>query len=128
MEEVAFSAISALTTMENLDEGTRLAYYDIIRGSLNEIAKAALERLMQERGREYISDFAKHYYGQGLEKGREEGLEGLEEMLITLLEARGFKVSKAVREVIENCHDVEQFKTWAKRAVQANAVEEIFPK
>jgi hypothetical protein len=64
--EVAIDAIAQLPAAQS-----RL-YLDVIMMALPAAIRQILEARMQ--GYEYQSDFARKYYGQGLEKGREDGL------------------------------------------------------
>jgi hypothetical protein len=64
--EVAIDAISQLPA-----DPSRL-YLDVIMMALPAAIRQILEARMQ--GYEYQSDFARKYYGQGLEKGRQAGL------------------------------------------------------
>ncbi|WP_327145123.1 hypothetical protein [Nocardia sp. NBC_01327] len=89
--------------------------------------------------REYPSDTFRNLVKEGLQQGREQGLEqGLEEglergrldgevrILEAVLDARGFEVSTAVRARIEGCTDVDHLEVWARRAVTAADIAEIF--
>jgi hypothetical protein len=76
--EVAIEAVAQLPA-----ELARL-YYDVIIDALPATVRQVLEARMQRY--EYKSDFARKYYGQGLQEGRQEGLqegrqEGLQEGL-----------------------------------------------
>jgi hypothetical protein len=65
--EVAIEAISGLP-----EDQARL-YFDVIVNALPAAIRQLLEARMQRY--EYQSEFARKYYGQGLEEGREEGRE-----------------------------------------------------
>ncbi|WP_055630389.1 hypothetical protein [Streptomyces hirsutus] len=60
------------------------------------------------------------------EEGREEGrLEDRAEMTLRILEWRGISVPDEVREQVLACTDLEQLEVWARRAVHAEAAEEL---
>jgi hypothetical protein len=71
----------------------------------------------------FQSDFAKKYFGQGLEKGLEEGEA---RAVVKVLEARGLKVSKAVRQRVASCADLAQLDQWLQRATAVKKAAEIF--
>lgn len=60
------------------------------------------------------------------EEGREEGrIEEGAEMTLRILEWRGIPVPDEVREQVLACTDLEQLEVWARRAVHAEAAEEL---
>jgi hypothetical protein len=67
--EIAEVAVEAIS---QLPEDRRRLYLDVILMALPEAIRRILEARMQ--GYEYRSDFARKYYGQGREEGRQEGL------------------------------------------------------
>jgi hypothetical protein len=69
--EVAGAALGAL---EGLPEDRARLYYDLIMAAAPDAVQRYLEKLMM-KGYEYQSEFARKYYGQGLQTGRAEGLE-----------------------------------------------------
>ncbi|MET9486801.1 hypothetical protein [Nocardia sp. NPDC006630] len=107
-------------------------YYDLVTSTLNHAARSCLEAMMTTAARrEYLSDTFRNLVKEGLQQGREQGLEegrvdGEVRILETILDARGFVVSAEVRARIEGCTDVDQLEVWARRAVTAADVAEIF--
>ena len=67
---VATAAVGALI---HLDDERKLLYYDLVLDAVCEATRLELEALMKPEGYEYQSDFARKYYGAGVEKGLEEG-------------------------------------------------------
>ena len=68
--EIAAVAVEAISSLS--EEQERL-YLDVILNALPAIVRRRLEARMI-KGYQYQSDFARKYYGQGLEEGRDEGL------------------------------------------------------
>jgi hypothetical protein len=68
--EIAAVAVEAIS---GLPEDLFRLYYDVILRALPAELRRRLEARMI-KGYQYQSDFARKYYGQGLEEGREEGL------------------------------------------------------
>jgi predicted Zn-dependent protease with MMP-like domain len=84
--EVALEAIS------QLPEDLLRLYTDVILKAL----PAELRRILEARmikGYQYQSDFARKYYGQGLEEGRQEGRERLQAAVVALARTKLKKVS-----------------------------------
>jgi hypothetical protein len=111
---------AVFSAIENLDKGQAKFYYDLVYNSLDEAARLALGKTM--KGYQYQSDFAKRYVAEGEAKGR---AEGEAEALLTVLEARGFAVSDAVRERILAEKDPERLKGWLKKAVIAPSADAV---
>ncbi|POX51258.1 hypothetical protein [Streptomyces sp. Ru72] len=64
---------------------------------------------------------------EGREQGREEGrLEAQAEMTLRILEWRGIRVPDFVRERVRGCTDLRQLELWARRALHASDVAELF--
>ena len=118
-----------LPAILELDADRTRFYYDLVYNSLNEAARHALEAKM--KGYEYQTDFAKKYVAQGRAEGRAEGLvEGRTEeaarALLTVLRARGFAVSDAVRERILAQKDPERLERWLEKAAVATSAAAVF--
>ena len=77
---------------------------------------------MSDTRYEYQSEFAKKYYGQGLEAGRE----ALVRSLTRIIEARGLALSPAQRERIESCQELETLERWLERAIGISSTAELF--
>jgi predicted transposase YdaD len=93
-----------------------------------------LETLMQSGSYEYQTEFVRKYvaqieqgHQQGHEEGRKEGRhEGELAALLEVLDARGLKVSAAVRKQILACTDPAQLKHWLRKAATAESAQELF--
>jgi len=60
-------------------------------------------------------------------EGHEEGLEqGLREMLLLVLEARGFAITNDLRRRVAECGNPTQLKEWARVAATAMSIEDVF--
>ena len=90
---------------------------------------------MSDTRYEYQSEFAKKFFGRGLEEGRLEGrqegrLEGRQEgvtlSLLRILERRSLSLSPEERQRIERCSDLATLERWLDRAVEVNAASELF--
>jgi hypothetical protein len=90
---------------------------------LPEAARDLLEDMMTAGTREYKSDFARRYYGQGVAKGR---ADEAAEIILTVLSARDIAVPEHARTRITECTDLEQLEEWARRAATASAVADLF--
>jgi len=66
----------------------------------------------------YQSDFARRHFDAGLAAGRAK-------VILIVLDARAIAVPDSVRDVIANCTDVDQLKTWVNRAATANTIEDL---
>jgi len=120
-EQGAPIAAAVLPAIQSLDDDDRARlYYDLVYNSLNEAARRTLETMM--KGYEYQSDFAKKYVAQGLSQGR---TEEAARNLLTVLRARGFAVSDAVRERILAQKDPERLERWLEKAVVAASVAAV---
>ncbi|MEV6743247.1 hypothetical protein ACIOZL_12390 [Streptomyces sp. NPDC087769] len=61
------------------------------------------------------------------EKIRNEGrVEGLAEVLLIVLDARGIAVTDGIREQIDTCYDLPLLRHWLTRAATATTAEEVF--
>jgi predicted transposase YdaD len=98
---------------------------------------------LKTRPREYKSDFARRYYGEGKAEGRAEGkaegkaegraegkaegkAEGEAKAILAVLAARGIPVPEEARLRIVECTDLERLEAWVPRAVIAESVDELF--
>ena len=70
-EKSARIAWAACAASAGLDEERSTLYCDLVRNSLSEVARRALEE-MDAKKYEYQSEFARRYYGQGVAQGRME--------------------------------------------------------
>ena len=60
---------------------------------------------------------------EGLERGRTEAKAG---DILTILDIRGIPVTDEARARVTGCTDLDQLDVWVRRAVTANAVDELF--
>ena len=86
---------------------------------LGEVARAALELLMNPATYQFQSDFARKYIAMG-------NAEGKAQMLLKLLRIKGFTVSPELAARVESCKDVDQLDLWAERVVTATSLDDIF--
>lgn len=63
----------------------------------------------------YQSEFARRYYNQGEA-----------DAVVTILETRGIEVLAEVRERITSCTDLDQLRTWVRRAVTVRTAQDLF--
>jgi hypothetical protein len=123
-----FSAL--LAGLHKADDERQRMYYDIVAAALSMTAQRRLEEIMATT-KEYQSDFARRYVAQGraegLAEGRAEGCaEGEARMLLMVLDARGIPTTPEVRDRIANCTDLQQLEAWARKAVTATTIDELF--
>ena len=116
---------SLLESMEKIEPEQAKGYIDEVFAVLPEAARDLLEAIMETRTprREYKSEFARRYYGQGKAEGK---AEGEAHAVLAVLAARGFDVSEEVRARIGECTDLVQLESWVSRAVTVDSVEELF--
>ena len=74
---------------------------------------------MRSRTYEYRSDFARGYFSQGEAKGEADAL-------LAVLDVRGIGVPEEVRARVVGCTDIGQLRTWVRRAVTAESIDEVF--
>jgi hypothetical protein len=124
-------ALAALEGASQLDKGRAALYADLVYTFLGEVARQALENLMQAGKYEYQSEFAKTYFNEGRDKGFNEGRdkgrdEGEARGLLKVLEAKGFEVPASLRDHILTCIDMDLIDQWYQHAVRAERLEDIF--
>jgi hypothetical protein len=124
-------ARTVLAAVEGLDEERLRLYVDLALSSLTQVARNALEALMQSGNYEYQSEFARKYVAQGRQEGLQEGLQkGLQKgevaALFEVLDARGLKVDAKARKRIVACTEPAQLKGWLRKAVTVQSVQELF--
>jgi len=116
-------ALAALAASRGLDSDRELLYPDFIFVLLGEVARKALEQLMQTGKYEYQSDFVRKHYFQGMAEGK---AEGKAELLLKLLRRRGFTVDENVEARVHACHDGAQLDAWAEQVLGATSLAEVF--
>ena len=130
------TTLAAFEAMSVLPEHQAIVCYDLVRASLNEAARRALEEHMQPGKYEFKSDFALHHFGEGRKKGQEEGrqegrqegrLEAARELVLTLADRHG-AVSAELRARVQACVDPEALRELAVAVAGAGdraAVEDV---
>lgn len=58
-------------------------------------------------------------YQQGHQEGRKEAADGLREMLLLVLRARGLRLTAAQRQRIAQTNDLETLRAWGRAAADA---------
>jgi len=110
-------------------EGARFrGLCDIILGVASDAAREHLEELI---GITYKSKFVDGWYQQGRAAGAVEGKaqgEALGEAraILRLLESRSLRPTRAQRELIESCHDLDQLDIWFDRALTVTTAAAVF--
>ncbi len=106
-----------------LDADRRQLYYDLAMMTLTEVARRALES-MDPAKHEYLSPFAREYFGQGKAEGKAEGqAEGRAEIVIKLLALR-FGPLSAEAEARIRAAGIEELDDMAVRVLTASTLDE----
>jgi hypothetical protein len=121
-ERIAFAAIEASRV---LDSEARVFYPDAVFLALNAVAQKALEQLMRtsDDPNPFHSDVARQWWAKGQSEGK---VEGKAELLLKMLELKGFTVSPALQDRITACTDPGQIEAWAERFITARTLEDVF--
>ncbi|TDB96062.1 hypothetical protein [Actinomadura sp. 7K534] len=113
--------------LEVTDRDRGELYHDYVRSQLSAAARHCLEEIMQAGVYEWKSDFALKHIAEGRAEGEAKGrVEGEIELLLIVLETRGFTIDDDLRERITTCQDHEQLHTWARRATAGEPLDRIF--
>lgn len=127
-------ALAALDAVHDLDRERGTLYPDFVLALLGKVARAALEQIMASTRYEYQSDIARKWFGEGMEQGMEKGkaegqAEGLArgkaEVLLKLLQLKGFALTDAARERVLGCTDLAQLDAWVERVLAAGSLEDV---
>lgn len=113
-----YIALAALAASRDLDSERSVLYPDFILALLGEVARKALEQLMQASKYEYQSEFARKYFYGGKAEGKAE-------VLLRLLRLRGFVVDDEVEARVSACKDDAQLNTWADKVLTAASLDEL---
>ena len=120
-------ALAELPAVRGLDRGRELLYPDFILAVLGEVARAALEQLMNPATYEYQSDFARKYISIGKAEGIAEGeARGKAQTLLKLLHVKGLAVPAELTARVESCQDLDQLDRWIERVLTATTLDEVF--
>jgi hypothetical protein len=118
-------ALAAIDAISNLPDERATVCFDLIRGSLDEAAGRILEHEMQYGDYEYKSDFARRYFGKGLEQGLEQGLkqgrEAMHAVVLQIAEQRFGLARSRVRRSIKACRDLDRLTTLVTQVGAASS-------
>jgi hypothetical protein len=122
--------MAAMAACHRLDSQQASLYADLIYTNLNEIARAALEAIMQQHNYTYQSDFAKKYVAEGIKKGLEQGLEqgveqGYRELLRALLQQRFGELPADIGARLDGA-DADTLRAWGRRVLTAGSLTDVF--
>ena len=119
-------ALAALAAARDLDGDPNLLYPDFVFAMLGEVARAALELLMNRPIR-YQSDFARKYYAEGEAAGEARGeAAGQARLVLKLLHFKGLTVPAELQARVEACQDLAQLEQWAERVLAATSLADVF--
>ncbi|MEZ4451700.1 MAG: hypothetical protein R3B09_19695 [Nannocystaceae bacterium] len=121
--EVEDIAAAAFVAAHDLDKDRAVLYPDAIFARLGEVARTALEKIMQTGRYEFQSDFARKYFAEGEAKGK---TEGKAEVLLDLLKHRGIVITDEDRRRVAACSDDAQISAWIVRVLTADSREAVF--
>jgi hypothetical protein len=112
----------ALAACDPLDNPHSSLYADLIYANLHEIARTALEAIMQQHKYTYQSDFARKYVAEGLEEGTKQGYRAL---LGKLLQQRFGELPGDIMARLEEA-DADTLDLWGGRVLTAGSLAEVF--
>ena len=110
-----------------LEQAANFATLRLPRTKVSDIVQDVLgrKRIMIDPLRDF--PLVRDGYRKGIREGIREGKSaGKAESVLTLLEARGVRVSKTLREKILTCNDPATLDRWFKNAVSAASASEVF--
>ena len=78
----------------------------------------------------FQSEFARRHFARGEAEGKARGeadgsMKGEAEAVLEILEARGITVAADVRMRITGCTDLDQLRTWIRRAATAEKIQDL---
>ncbi|WP_433057902.1 hypothetical protein [Dactylosporangium sp. CS-033363] len=111
-----------VNALDAVDQEHANLYTDLVLSTLPAAARKCLEELVTIAGYRFQSEFALRNFAEGEAKGKAEG--GVE-ALLTMLDVRGVEVPETIRAEIANCTDMDQIKTWVRRAATAEKIEDL---
>ncbi len=111
------ATLAALAALSHLSKRLAKICYDLICVTLTDSARCALEDQMEPGKYEYQSEFARRYFGEGLDAGRQEGrqegqLSGARDLLLALADRHGAIPDDPRRRVVA-CADPDQLRDLA---------------
>ncbi len=117
---------AALAACDRLDSSQASLYADLVYTNLNEIARAALEALMQQHNYTYQSDFAKKYVAEGVKEGTKLGIaQGYRDVLRDQLQQRFGELRADVASRLEEA-DADTLRAWTRRVLTATSLADVF--
>jgi hypothetical protein len=117
--EVRAAFVAGLTPLKS--EGTQ--YYEYGYCLSPTVVRKLLEELVASTSWPVYSPFAKEHFGRGLAEGE---AKGEADAVLLVLEARGLDITDAQRDRITGCTDLDQLRTWVRRAATLTAASELF--
>ncbi|GIL30394.1 hypothetical protein [Actinocatenispora comari] len=122
---------AATVALDTIDPDLARRYIDILFAALSETGRRYLEELMSTHTFEYQSEYARRLLAEGEARGEAKGeakgkARGEATLLIEVLDARGWHVPDDIRARIVECTDSTQLKRWARSAVTATSLDEVF--
>jgi hypothetical protein len=118
---------TASVALSTIDPDLARRYIEIMFAALSEAGRRHLEELMSTHTFEYQSEYARRLLAEGEAKGEARGeARGEATLLIEVLDARGWDVPDGIRGRIVECTDSTQLKRWARSAVTATSLDEVF--
>ena len=104
-----------------------ILYYDVVLAGLPPEPRARWEAYMSSAiDSEFRSELLREADARGQAKGEARGQAvGEAQAVLTVLDARGIPVAKAVRERILACTDLTQLDTWLRRVATAATADEV---
>ncbi|MEX1367451.1 MAG: hypothetical protein AB1Z98_30265 [Nannocystaceae bacterium] len=96
-------------------------YWDVFLHAIGE----ATRRTMMSLFHNYVpqSEWGKKHYAEGQARGR---AQAMAEMLALLLEGRGLSMRSEHHAAVDACTDAEVIGAWARRAITATCIDEVF--
>lgn len=108
----------AMAACDQLDNPRARLYADLVYASLNEIARAALEDLMEQHKYTYQSDFAKKYVAEGVARG-------YRELLGAQLAQRFGELPVEIQARLDAA-DADTLNAWGRRVLTATSLADVF--
>lgn len=114
---------SMVHALRDVDQERFELYTDVVLRELPEVARHALEAMMDVATYEFKSD----YWRGKLDKARAEA-RAVERaaVLLEVLADRGIELPDDTRRRITDCTDLDQLKTWTHRAANAESIDDLF--
>ena len=133
----------AFAACQLLDAERAMLYLDLVNASLGEIARIALEGLMDIKDYEFqgpyfrkkLADREAHVAAKALAEGTAKGLaegtakgtaQGVTRSILKLLAVRGVTLSADEEQRISSCTDVATLERWLEQAIHATTAAALF--